>query len=99
MKQILKFKKEGLKGLHFFTENLNYPIVVASYDEWEEQQITYLESDFGLKNFTTTSLCQWCLCHRVLYQIFYPLGMKSIFMNPYKYLKFLQLQRKLKEVV
>ena len=39
MKQILKFKKEGLKGLHFFIENLNYPIVVASYDEWEEQQI------------------------------------------------------------
>lgn len=99
MKQLLKFKKEGLKGLHFFTKNLNYPVVVASYDEWEEQQLAYLKSGFDLKNFTTESLCRWCACHHVQYQIVYPLGMKSIFRNPYKYLKYLQLRRKLNEAM
>lgn len=33
MRHLLKFKEEDLKGLHFFTENLEFPVVAASYDE------------------------------------------------------------------
>ena len=98
MKQILKFKKEGLEGLHFFTENLNYPVVVASYNKWEKQQLTYLENEFGAKNFTTTSLCRWCVSHHVQYQFVYPINIRDIFENPFKYINFLILKRRLKEL-
>ena len=99
MKKIIKFKKDGLIGLHFFMENMNYTVVAASYNEWEKQQLSYLESDYRSKDFTTTSLCLWCIRHHIQYQIVYPVTVISVFKNPYKYIKFLELKRKLKEPV
>ncbi len=97
MNKIIKFKRDGLINLHFFMENMNYTIVAASYNEWEEQQLSYLECDFSSKNFTTMSLCLWCIRHHIQYQFVYPVTIVSIFKNPYKYIKFLELKRKLKE--
>lgn len=37
MKRIIDFNEEGLMGLHFFTEHLDFLIVVASYSDWEKQ--------------------------------------------------------------
>ena len=95
MKRILNFNEEGLKGLHFFTEHLNFPIVAASYSDWEKQQLSYLEHNFQSGGFTTTSLCQWCIHHHIQYRIVYPLSIRSIFRNPYKYMKYLQLKQML----
>lgn len=99
MKRILKFNEDGLKGLHFFTERLNFPVAVASYSDWEERQISYLENNFQSGGFTTKTICQWCINHRIQYQIIYPLSIKSIFKNPYKYMKFLELKYMLNKVL
>ena len=31
MNELLGFKEEGLKGLHFFIRDLDYPLVVGEY--------------------------------------------------------------------
>lgn len=95
MKRILNFNEDGLKGLHFFTEHINFPVAVASYSDWEEQKISYLEKNFQSERFTTENICQWCINHRIQYQIVYPLRIRSIFRNPYKYVKYLQLKQML----
>lgn len=92
---ILKFQKENLKALHFFTEGVNFPLVAASYSEWEEQQLCYFENHFKSLEMNTESICRWCINHHVQYQILYPLNKISIIKNPYKYFKYLQLKRKL----
>ena len=96
MKKIIKLPEEGLKGLHFFTHNLNFPVVAAAYTEWEHTQLTYLESNFQTAGFTTESLCGWCIRHQIKYQIMYPLSKVTILKNPYKIMKFIQLKQKLK---
>lgn len=46
MRRLLKFKEENLKGLHFFTENLEFPVVAASYNECDKQRLYCLERNF-----------------------------------------------------
>lgn len=95
MRQLLDFEPENMKALHFFTQNLNFPVAVATYGDWEEQQLSYLEYNFHSGRYTTTSLCQWCVNHHIQYRIIYPLSFKSIIKNPRKYIDFLRLKRKL----
>lgn len=82
MKRILKFNEDRLKGLHFFTKHLNFPVAVASYSDWEEQQISYLEHNFQSRGFTTENLCQWCINHKIQYQIVYPPQKAKYFQKP-----------------
>jgi len=93
----LSFEKQDLQGIHFFTEGLNFPVATVSYSEWETNQINYLESNFQKVGFTTESLCQWCINHQIQYRIIYPIKNISIIRNPYKFYKYLQLKRNLKE--
>ena len=95
MRQALKFKESGMKGLHIFSKRLYFPIVVASYSDWEEQQISYLESHFQSGIFTSISICQWCINHHIHFQILYTLSIKSIFRNPYRYMQYLKLKKRL----
>lgn len=92
---IIEFKKENLKVVHFFVEHLDFPVAVATYNEWEEQQICYLEKHYECFKMNTESICKWCINHRINYQIIYPINKIFIIKNPYKYLKYLQLKRKL----
>ena len=92
---IIEFKKENLNVLHFFVEHLIFPVAVATYNEWEEQQICYLEKHYECFKMNTESICKWCINHRINYQIIYPINKIFIIKNPYKYLKYLQLKRKL----
>lgn len=94
--QILKFPQEDLNSLHFFTENLSFPIAAASYNEWEQQQLYYLENNFQSGIFSTETICKWCINHKIQYQILYPLNIFSIIKNPYKYYRYLLLKNKLK---
>lgn len=41
---ILEFKKENLKVLHFFVKHLDFPVAVATYNEWEEHRYVILKS-------------------------------------------------------
>lgn len=95
MGKIIKLPEENLKGLHFFTSGMNFPVVAGSYSDWEKLQLSYLESNLISVGFNTESICQWCINHNIRYQILYPIRKSSILKNPYKYYKFMQLKKKL----
>lgn len=95
MKKIIKLDSKDLKGLHFFVEGFNFPVVVASYNEWEEQQLSYLVSNAKKIHMNTETICQWCIYHKIKYQILYPVKKISILLHPYKSFKFIQLKNKL----
>ena len=95
MRKVLKFEENGLKGLHFFTEKINFPVVAASYSDSEKSQLSCLETNVKSGGFTTEAICKWCIHHHVQYQILYPLKKISIIKNPYKYYQYLMLKRKL----
>lgn len=95
---MLKFEPNNLKALHFFTEGLNYPVAIAAYSDWQENQLSYLVSNFQSKQFTTESVCRWCMSHNLQFQIIYPISKISIIKNPYKFFKFLQLKYRLAKI-
>ena len=35
MDKIINFNPEGMKGLHFYIEGLNFPIAIGTYSDWE----------------------------------------------------------------
>lgn len=95
MDKIINFNPEGMKGLHFYIEGLNFPVVLATYSDWEEVQVSYLSKNIQSGSFNSEAICRWCISHQIQYRIVYPIRKSSIFKNPYKYYKFLQLKRKL----
>lgn len=96
MKRIINFNPNGLQGLHFFTEGLKFPIVIGTYSAWEETQVSYLADNIRYGYCTTEDICRWCINHQIQYQIIYPIRRRSIVMHPYKYYKYLELNRKIK---
>lgn len=92
---VLKFPEENLKGLHFFVEHLNFPVVVATYSDWQETQVSYLSSNYLSQGFNSEAICMWCINHEIQYQILYPMKRSSIIKHPYKYFKFVKLKKKL----
>lgn len=96
MSKIIKLSKDNLQGLYFFVEGLNFPVVAASYNSWERQQLTFLETNLSSTCFNTEAVCQWCINHNIQYQILYPLRKIDILKNPYKYYRFIRLKKKLK---
>lgn len=95
MNKVIKLDPEGLKGLHFFVEGFNFPVVAASYSDWEEQQLSYLASNIQKVYMNTEAICQWCIHHKIKCQILYPVRRISILLHPYKYFKCIQLKKKL----
>ena len=95
MGKVIKLPEENLKGLHFFTKGMNFPVVAGSYSDWEKQQLSYLESNLSSTCFNTEAIFHLCISHYIRYQILYPLRKISILKNPYKYYKFMQLKKKL----
>lgn len=94
-KAILDFEKKGIDKLHFFAGGIIFPVVVATYSDWENQQLLYLKRNFQRGGFTTKSVCQWCIHHQIDYRIFYPLSIGYILKHPYKFIKYLQLKKEL----
>lgn len=95
MDKIINFNPEGMKGLHFYIEGLNFPVAIGTYSDWEEVQVSYLSKNIQSGSFNSEAICQWCISHQIQYRIVYPINKSTIFKNPYKYFKFLQLKRKL----
>lgn len=91
---ILNFDTDSIIGLHFFTENLNFPIAIATYSAWEEQQVNYLKHSVHL--MTSKDICLWCKHHRISCQIIYPISRKQIFKHPFKYVMYLKLKKQFK---
>jgi hypothetical protein len=86
---------DNVKEIHFYKENLNFPIVMYICTCWEKTQLAYLNP----KIHNSESLCRWCISHHIKYQILYPILRSSIVKNPYKYYKYLQLKARLKKAI
>lgn len=87
-------ESENIKAVHIYQKNLNFPIVIYICNDWEKVQLSYLYP--GEHN--SESLCRWCISHHIQYQILYPLFIKTIFKNPYKYFKYVQMKNRLKKL-
>ena len=94
---ILKFKKDNLLSINFFTKGIQFPIAVAAYTEWEEQQISYMSSKYEARRMNSEEICRWCIVHGIKYQIMYPLDYASIIKNPVKYYEYIKMKNKLKK--
>lgn len=95
-KRIIDFNPEGLQGLHFFMNGFNFPIVIGTYSDWEETQVFYLADNIRNGNWDTEDVCRWCVSHQIKYQIINPIRNQNIIKRPYKYYKYLELNRKIK---
>ena len=84
----------NLQELHIFQKNLNFPVAIYICSEWEKVQLSYLNPE----KHNSESLCRWCISHHIQYQILYPILVSTIFKNPYKYFKFLQLKARLSKI-
>ncbi len=60
---LLKFQKEGLKEVHLITEQINFPIAIALYDDWQKMQVQYLLSNIKSTRFSSYEICRWCIAH------------------------------------
>lgn len=98
MKRIIDFNLDGLQSLHFFVEDVNFPMVIGTYSDWEETQVSYLADNIKKFSWDTEDVCRWCMNHQIQYQIIYPIERSSIIKHPYKYYKFLQLKQKMRGV-
>lgn len=94
---MLKFKEEGMTELHFLIENLNFPIAIPIYSDWERTLLDYLQCNIQSTRFTSYDICKWCITHKLSYQVLYPLSRFAILRNPYKYFKYLQMKFLLKK--
>ena len=92
---LLKFQQKGLKEVHLLTEQINFPVAIAIYNDWEKTQVQYLLANIKSTRFTSYSICRWCIVHKIQYQILYPIRKISILRNPYKYYQYIKLLTKL----
>ena len=95
-KKYIKLPTDGLLSLHFFAENIMFPVVVAAYNENEQINISYLEHNIQHSRINTIELCRWCETHNMLYQIMYPLSRRQIYRHPYKYFIYQKIRHELK---
>ena len=91
------FDKEGMKELHILAEGMNYPVAIPIYTDWQGMQFKYLLDSIRTDGFGSYDICKWCITHKFKYCVIYPLDRKTIFRNPYKYLKYLEMMLKLKQ--
>jgi len=89
---MLNFKEEGMLELHCLTEQLNFPIAIPIYSDWEKTQLQYLLNNIKSTRFNSYEICKWCITHQLAYEILYPLRKSSILKHPYKYYKYLQMK-------
>ena len=92
-KKIIQLPEENLQGLHFYKENLSFPVIIGTYSSWEESQITYL--NLSVSTMKTLDICKWCINHKIHYQILYPINKQEILKDPIRFIFYLILKHKI----
>ena len=92
----IKLPTSGLISLHFFADNMMFPVVVAAYDDNQQEYIKCLSANIANNPISTGEFCRWCENHHMRYQIMYPLTRRQVFMNPYRYFIYKKLTHELK---
>lgn len=92
------FSKDGMKELHILAEGMNFPVAIPVYTDWQGTQVRYLLNSIRASGLNSYDVCRWCIAHKFMYSVVYPLDTKTIFRNPYKYLKYLEMMLKLRKL-
>ena len=82
---------EKPKGVHIFSEHLEFPLMLFSRSEWDKTQIGYIDTS----KHTTESLIRWCRNHKIDCMIMYPLKRSSPIRHPIRHLRYLKMMRNL----
>lgn len=95
---MLNFNKEKMRELHILSEGINYPVAIPIYTDWQRTQFQYLLDSIRTARLGSYDICKWCITHKFKYSVLYPLSRKTIFRNPYKYLKYLEMMLRLRKL-
>ena len=94
--KVLGFREEGLRGLHFYIKDLDYPIVAAEYSERDAMAFRILDQNMKTCPMSSETLCQWCINHRIYFTVLYGFRIKHFIVNPLKMWRYLQMRVRLK---
>ena len=79
--------KESITGIHFYSDNLEFPLILYEKNDWDRVQISYLDPSVH----TTRSLIKWCENHKIHWDIAYPLKKSTPFRHPIRHIRYLKL--------
>jgi hypothetical protein len=96
MNELLGFKEEGLRGLHFFIRGLDYPLVVGEYSAKDAYAIQCLNESVRKGGMNSEQICEWCINHRIYYKLLYGIRISHILRNPRKAVEFVKMRGRLK---
>ena len=96
MNELLGFKEEGLKGLHFFIRDLDYPLVVGEYTPKDAYAIRCLNESVRKGGMNSEQICEWCINHRIYYRLLYGIRISHILRDPLKAVEFVKMRGRLK---
>ncbi len=95
--EVLGFRKEGLRGLHFYIKGLEYPIAAAEYSESDAQAFRFLDKNVKDGIMDSERICEWCINHGIYFTFLYGIRIKHVLSDPLKALRFLQMRGRLKQ--
>ena len=75
---------QNTKAIHYYDENISFPVFIYTRNDWEEVQVSYLNQNYDSAKFTTLSLCQWCESHQIKYQILFPRNKFKLMIKDFK---------------
>ena len=93
---VLGFRKEGLKALHFYVKGLEFPVVAAEYSDRDMLMFRYLDQMVKEGDMDSEMICQWCIRHRIYYSLLHGIRLRNVFRNPVKTVRFFQMRGRLK---
>ena len=83
----------GLKSVAGFEKNLEFMVFVYITNEWEEKQVSYLNSAIEKEKMTSEEICKWCIAHNINWQVIYSVTLITIIKNPYRYFRYRKLNK------
>ncbi len=97
MSELLGFKEEGLKGLHFFIQGLDFPLVVGEYSSRDTYAIQCLNENVKKNRMGSEEICEWCINHGIYFRLLYGIRLRQVVRDPRKAVKYLKMRGRLKE--
>ena len=98
LEDLLLKAPDNARAIHFFVDFLEFPVAVYICTDWESTQLDYFTSDYNPMEQTSFNVIQWCVRHHIQYDILYPVRKSSIIKKPRKYIRFLQLKKRVKQI-
>ena len=93
---VLGFHEEGLRALHFYVKDLEFPVVAAEYTERDMLMFQYLDRMVKEGTMDSESICRWCIQHRIYYSLLHGIRLRHAIRNPGKTWRFFQMRGRLK---